>query len=222
MYENFILAYDNNLPVNFCKLVIEKFEENKDSHHIGLTRLGIDPTIKKTMDLFVSNKQCWQKEDKFLHRALHEALNKYYRDIPQEYNFQKMFCTNIQDRGYQIQRYTKDEGFYIWHNDMSIDDDGSFRILTFIWYLNDVEEGGETEFICGTKVKPKAGKIVIFPATWGAVHRGNVPVSNDKYIVTGWIYTKLPPKVTSTPDAKSNQFNQRIKLHKKNKKRKLE
>jgi hypothetical protein len=60
------------------------------------------------------------------------------------------------------------------------------RLLTFIWYLNDVTDGGETEFING-KIKPKTGKLLIFPSSWNYYHKGNMPLSNDKYIITGWI-----------------------------------
>ena len=42
-----------------------------------------------------------------------------------------------------------------WHNDFSLDKQYGLRMLTLIWYLNDVEEGGETEFVDGTIVKPK-------------------------------------------------------------------
>ena len=63
----------------------------------------------------------------------------------------------------------------------------SCRIVTFLFYLNDVEEGGETFFYNG-KVKPEAGKLILFPATWTYNHKGNMPISNDKYIVTGWFY----------------------------------
>lgn len=64
------------------------------------------------------------------------------------------------------------------------------RFLSFIWYLNDVEIGGETEFLNG-KVTPSTGKIVLFPATWTYLHKGCMPISNDKYIITGWIGTKM-------------------------------
>ena len=61
------------------------------------------------------------------------------------------------------------------------------RKLTFIWYLNDIIEGGDTEFSSGLKIKPETGKIVIFPALWPWVHRGNPPKSENKYICTGWV-----------------------------------
>ena len=68
------------------------------------------------------------------------------------------------DRGYKIQR-TIPGGFYHWHNDFGVGDerhsDFGERLVTFIWYLNDVDEGGETEFMDGTKVKPKQGSDVL-------------------------------------------------------------
>jgi hypothetical protein len=60
-----------------------------------------------------------------------------------------------------------------------------------IVYLNDVEVGGETEFLYPKiKVKPKKGSLVIFPSAYPFVHRGNKPISSDKYIIATWlIYT---------------------------------
>jgi hypothetical protein len=55
-------------------------------------------------------------------------------------------------------------------------------------YLNDVEQGGETEFYFqNLKSKPKQGTLVIAPATFTHTHRGNMPISNDKYIFTSWV-----------------------------------
>jgi len=55
-------------------------------------------------------------------------------------------------------------------------------------YLNDVEEGGETEFLYQKmRVKPTKGTILIWPADWTHTHRGNPPLSGDKYIYTGWM-----------------------------------
>ena len=58
-------------------------------------------------------------------------------------------------------------------------------------YLNTVEEGGETEFLYQSqRVKPVKGRIVIWPAGFPYVHRGNPPLSGEKYIVTSWISFK--------------------------------
>ena len=55
-------------------------------------------------------------------------------------------------------------------------------------YLNDVEEGGETEFLYQSRrVKPKRGRLAIWPAQFTHMHRGNPPLSGDKYVITGWV-----------------------------------
>ena len=55
--------------------------------------------------------------------------------------------------------------------------------------MNDVKVGGTTDFE-NFSIQPEAGKIVIFPSTWNMFHRGVMPISNDKYILTGWIWSK--------------------------------
>ena len=68
----------------------------------------------------------------------------------------------------------------------------SSGFLFFIYYLNDVDSGGETEFKFNPlKVNPEVGKLVIAPALWTHKHRGNPPQNGQyKYIITGWIEKK--------------------------------
>jgi hypothetical protein len=55
-----------------------------------------------------------------------------------------------------------------------------------------VNEGGETEFFNGRiKIKPEKGKLLLFPSTWTFMHKGNTPISSNKYIVTGWLYADI-------------------------------
>lgn len=59
------------------------------------------------------------------------------------------------------------------------------RYLVFLWYLNDVAEGGETEFPdLAVSVAPKAGRMLIFPPYWMYQHAARPPRSNDKYIIS--------------------------------------
>jgi len=61
----------------------------------------------------------------------------------------------------------------------------SNRYLVFLWYLNDVAEGGETAFVdLDLEVKPKTGRLLMFPPYWMFQHTGRAPVSNDKYILS--------------------------------------
>ncbi len=89
-----------------------------------------------------------------------------------------------------IKRYYKDiQGYHVFHADF---DDSSPHWLkrshVLMYYLNDVGEGGETEFYHQKlKIKPKKGSLVIWPAYTTHLHKGNVPISNDKYILNMWI-----------------------------------
>ena len=90
------------------------------------------------------------------------------------------------------QRYTAGEGGYpYWHSEVFPQlphNEALHRTLLFMYYLNDVEEGGETDFFYQNRsIKPKAGTMVIAPAFFTHTHRGQIPISNDKYILTSWL-----------------------------------
>ncbi len=61
------------------------------------------------------------------------------------------------------------------------------RHLAFMTYLNDVTDGGETEFLYqGVKIKPEKGLSVIWPAYWMHIHRGLPSNTQVKLMATGW------------------------------------
>jgi hypothetical protein len=91
-----------------------------------------------------------------------------------------------------VQKYSRSiGGYYYWHSEIYPRDPAAetlHRVLLFMFYLNDVAQGGETEFLYqARKLKPTAGTMVIAPAGFTHTHRGNVPESHDKYILTSWI-----------------------------------
>lgn len=91
-----------------------------------------------------------------------------------------------------IQKYPQGQGGYPhWHSEQYPQLEQSealHRVALFMVYLNDVAEGGETEFYYQQRqVRPSKGTVVIAPAGFTHTHRGNVPISNDKYIATSWI-----------------------------------
>ncbi len=72
----------------------------------------------------------------------------------------------------------------IYHNDFSVDSkNNSYRAITYLWYLNDVEEGGETAFFGDYKIKPKMGKLIFFPASWCYPHTGKMPLSSGYMLI---------------------------------------
>ena len=98
------------------------------------------------------------------------------------------------------QKYKAQSGGYpYWHSEVYPQkgaNDALHRILLFMFYLNDVEEGGTTDFHYQNKsIQPKAGSMVIAPAYFTHTHRGAVPISNDKYILTSWVLFNPAEKI---------------------------
>tara|TARA_X000000368_G_scaffold415675_1_gene407899 strand:- start:1803 stop:2438 length:636 start_codon:yes stop_codon:yes gene_type:complete len=112
--------------------------------------------------------------------------------------FEEYECLKIRRMEHKIcklQRTKPSQGFHAWHSDQG--GDLSFRQLVTLLYLNDDFEGGETEFLHQSlRIKPQAGKFVIFPAFWTHLHRGNPPMGGNKYILTSWVeeYPNSTPK----------------------------
>ncbi|MEW5250797.1 2OG-Fe(II) oxygenase [Microbulbifer sp. 2201CG32-9] len=84
-------------------------------------------------------------------------------------------------------------GFFHWHSEhyphpSDPAQKSLHRVLFWLLYLNDVEEGGETEFCYqGTKIKPRRGHLILSPCGFTHTHRGNAPLSGDKYVLTSWV-----------------------------------
>lgn len=62
------------------------------------------------------------------------------------------------------------------------------RYLVFLWYLNDVQEGGETYFPqLNVSITPRQGRLLIFPPYWMYQHQGNAPKCGEKYILSSYL-----------------------------------
>ncbi len=119
-----------------------------------------------------------------------------YMDIPQlsDESIARLIMTVYRTGTINMQKYLKDEGgYFYWHSEVyphphDANNDALHRTLLWMFYLNDVEEGGETEFYFqNASIKPKQGTLVIAPAGFTHTHRGNKPTSGDKYIFTSWL-----------------------------------
>jgi hypothetical protein len=84
----------------------------------------------------------------------------------------------------QLLHYSTNEGFYKPHFDSG---PGMQRIFSALLYLNDVKSGGETYFNeFDVSVKPKAGRLALFPANFVYTHEARTPKSNDKFVLVTW------------------------------------
>jgi len=187
------LVYTNKTSISreLCNDMINLFEQ-EERRSPGVITAGLNPNIKDTTDFMITNGgPRWEKINKVLSKELNnnviEYVKKYNNMVHPTY---QIFGTNyLSTASMQLQKYEKNVGKYVYHEDSRCEfTDRKIRKLTFIWYLNNVEEGGETEFWSKYCIKPEAGKLVLFPACWTFPHTGKVPISNDKYIVTGWLW----------------------------------
>lgn len=207
MFKNdkYIYLNKNSLAPEVCFDIMQLYENEKTtSKYQGLTLSGVNKTIKDTVDFIIPlNDEKWYKYHKLLNNELSINLKKYisnlnnneeFKNIDQLSNQIYVFFENtkLSTNAFMVQRYTKNVGKYVYHNDFRIElAEKKYRILTFLWYLNTVEEGGETAFGEELKIKPEMGKLLLFPASWTYPHAGKMPISSDKYIITGWIYVNI-------------------------------
>jgi hypothetical protein len=190
-----LIYVKESLPPELCNKIITFFE-NEENKIIGRMLGGIDLNHKNTIDFSIPLRDTiWDEMNVILQNELQKHLTNYIIEIKNIFHH-NILKTNEKDflfeRCYNIQKYKKNEGFYNYHNDFYIDvTNNNYRKVTYIWYLNDVFEGGETELLNNILIKPKCGNLLLFPACWTFPHRGMMPVSNDKYIITGWLYSNI-------------------------------
>jgi len=204
LIDSFIYLNKNSISHELCDDLIKIFEEEAYSKYEGVTASGLNKDIKDTTDFVITKtNEKWTKMYDFLEKELNANLKKYYIQL-NKYDEQSGYSNNGQKSSkkykmlnyekfnistFMMQRYKKNTGRYIYHDDSSIDYKNSkHRVVTYLWYLNTVEEGGETEFWGNYKIKPEKGKLILFPASWTFPHCGKMPISDNKYIITGWLY----------------------------------
>ena len=186
---NFIGVYDNYITKEECDKVIKLYEDQNKFHKTFNRKFYENASIieKKDKQYFANgaNIDVWWEEIKPIIFNFDIALKHYFEHtgVHDVYDNTPFYYTTL-----KIQKTLPTEGYHSWHIEHSKGFDGEARALVFSIYLNDVEEGGETEFLHFSKrIKPKTGRIVIWPAAFPYVHRGNPPLSGEKYILTSWM-----------------------------------
>lgn len=205
---SYIGIYENALSDNASDYIMNLFNTDFKKHKgvAGVDKL-YDPDKKDSTDL---NLMEYGKEKippqifQELENSLTKYLVEYSKDHPLNAHFVDATKEERENRLWNMfsvfpfsilcKKYNKGKGgYHVWHSDRGSSSTSKHRYLVCMYYLNDVEEGGETEFYGQKlKVKPKKGSLVIFPATFTHMHKGHVPISNDKYIMNFWILKGKP------------------------------
>ena len=169
---DYIKVFDNVVPEAICKNLISTYENSNPEfvnnegrpkfHHLSL-----DPEMSKF--LLENLRKCLSDY------ALSTELTKW---MPGKYA--------VED--FRIKKYRKgtDDRFST-HVDVG-DHASARRFLAFFIYLNTIEEGGETAFPGIKTVKPKCGRVLMFPPLWTFPHEGRPTISDHKYIVGSYLH----------------------------------
>lgn len=179
---DYVAWFDGALEAQFCAQLIESFERTVPLQTAN--GRGVRPGLEHSgwTELNVSRLADEGFKGFFLHQidrhlALYNQRVRLTIPVPSR--------PNIEDLRIKRYRAGADEQFQP-HFD-SIDAVAN-RYLVFLWYLNDVADGGETEFCdLGLKVQARAGRLLMFPPYWLFQHAGLPPRSNDKYILSTYL-----------------------------------
>ena len=60
------------------------------------------------------------------------------------------------------------------------------RVLVWMYYLNDVNNGGTRFTNFDIDIEAKEGRLVLWAPYWTHIHHGIVSSTKTKYIATGW------------------------------------
>jgi len=153
--------------------------------------MGYDKATKDTTDFNLLDVPELQELTALVAEAANEKVDLYvqrYRTTEEFNTSEYLFGKGTYYPVWQLQRYEKGVGHFKSFHTEGEYKEFSNRLFAVMFYLNDVEEGGETEFLHqGLFVKPTKGTFLVWPAPWPYVHRGHVPISDNKYILTTWL-----------------------------------
>tara|TARA_R110002020_G_scaffold211854_2_gene418096 strand:- start:1389 stop:1979 length:591 start_codon:yes stop_codon:yes gene_type:complete len=184
---DFIGVYDNYITPEECNKAIKLYEDQNKFNNT-FNRVASEQSsvlLKQDQQFFAApeNIDIWWEDLKPMIFNYDMAFKHYVQNSGADVYSSPFHFTNL-----KIQKTLPKEGYHVWHIEYGKGFENEPRAFVYTIYLNDVEEGGETEFLHFSKrIKPKKGRIVIWPASFPYVHRGNPPLSGEKYILTSWM-----------------------------------
>jgi hypothetical protein len=197
-FDQFIGIWENHVPKSVCDKVIESLEgaismssnnfgdEMQTPVFDGTSQFGNKNLGRKDVSIMLNMHDVEKAVE--LNQYLHACFLDYIREYG-NLSQAPLISTDV-----KVQKTLPAGGYHVWHCENS---NYQHAQRTLVWgiYLNDVEDGGETEFLYqSVRIKPKTGTVVIWPAPFTHVHRGNPPLSGAKYIATGWYINGIVTK----------------------------
>ena len=196
--KDYVRVYDEVIDKDLAKKCIDLFESNTDKHD----RVETENLKPQFTQLNFTQLYKESEESKIQHEPLHYLLQTAFMGCVNLYktelNIGDNFPYDIALEEFRIKKY-KPDGLgacdapsgrpdqFAKHVDV-LDYNSARRYLGFFLYLNEPEQG-ETVFPNWSQwIKPKCGRMMVFPPTWMFPHEGRPCRKFPKYIVGSYLH----------------------------------
>jgi prolyl 4-hydroxylase len=189
---HFIRVYDHHLDAAICRRLIDSFgtlERFQRRNGRGV-RAGLENSAWTELNVSRLSDAAFLRA---FHALTDTALERYNRDVGLRIALPNtLVLSDLMMKRYQGGH---DERFQLHFDAIH---HVANRYMVFLWYLNEVESGGETRFPqLDFAVQARAGRLLMFPPYWMYQHEGIPPVAGDKFILSSYLLFPNVPGSTS-------------------------
>jgi hypothetical protein len=145
---NFIGVYDNYITEQECNKAIKLYEDqNKFNNTLNRMQSEKVSILRKQDQQFFAepyNIDIWWQTLKTMMVNFDLAFKNYSHSVgaQEAFDIPEFYYTSL-----KIQKTLPTQGYHTWHVEHAKGFDNEPRAFVYSIYLNDVEEGGETEFL---------------------------------------------------------------------------
>jgi len=167
------------IPAKICNGLVSYYNEFNKHATPGRSGSGkVRKNVKDSLDLLINSNNL-DKEILLYRIELQKILELYIKRYPEIND-----CSKFNVKEFNIQKYNKKGGFKKWHFERRCLQHAG-RVLVFMTYLNDIDEGG-TVFKYQKITTPSIkGLTLIWPTDFTHTHKGQI-TDKEKIITTGW------------------------------------
>jgi len=185
----YIRAYDEVMSKEGCQNFIDMYEQEVskgESQYLRKSDQQWNDDYRSFTELNITQIDSFKPYLEEYYARLKNVYDHYKGVVDFKFSPSKFAFEDARLKKYEANDYDQ----FGWHTDVGNKASAS-RFLVMFMYLNDVEEGGTTEFedengLC--TISPVSGRILVFPPMWLFPHRGTKPVSGPKYILSTYLH----------------------------------
>lgn len=193
--DNFIIEYKNALTDEFCDNTVQDIElllqRAKANPEFNAHVRHDNDSSRNDISIFPAHFGSLN----YILEGIRLSLKKHYSLYAKKYYLEGTAFEDAYLDKPKLQKSSLGGGFHQWHHEQGKGTSSS-RFLVWMFYLNNVEKGGKTEFLYqDLAFKPTKGSLLIWPAAFTHTHRAANDLKEDKYIATGWFHYPEAKKV---------------------------